>query len=104
MWLPYSDQVGPLVQTAKNVAVLVGAFSLVATVTLGVLLSLILLSLFLLLITVNPDLEAERRVIVTPVMRTMTRWMVGRPRAAAPGVRTRAEPAGHRRGYKEGRD
>jgi hypothetical protein len=79
MGIPYSkqinlafDQVTPLVaagfkvlQTTKNITFLLAAIQILTTVSLG----LILITLLALIITVNPDLEHERQVLVTPVMR-----------------------------------
>ncbi|KAM7205446.1 hypothetical protein V8F20_003215 [Naviculisporaceae sp. PSN 640] len=78
MGIPYSkeihtafDQVTPLVEAGfrilnitKNVSILVAIIQALNVV----LLWLILLSLLGLLITVNPDLEAERQAVVTPVV------------------------------------
>ncbi len=86
MGIPYSkqitaafDQVTPLVasgyqvlQTTKNVAILLAIIQ-VCTV---VLLFLILLALVGLLFTMNPDLEEERRALVTPAMQWLTSWMM----------------------------
>ena len=79
MGIPYSkqinaafDQVTPLVgagfrvlETTKNIAVLL-AFIEVFSI---VLLSLILMALFALLVTMSPDLEEERRTLVTPILK-----------------------------------
>lgn len=84
MGIPYSkqihaafDQVTPLVaagfevlQTTKNISILLAAIQVVTVVILG----LILLTLLALLISVNPDLEAERAAIVTPVVRWCACW------------------------------
>lgn len=86
MGIPYSkqinaafDQVTPLVaagykvlETTKNVAILLAIIQ-VCTV---VLLLLILLALVGLLFTMNPDLEAERRVLVTPAMQWLSSWIM----------------------------
>ena len=86
MGLPYSkeirgalDQVTPLVaagfevlQTTKNIAILVTCVQ-VATV---VCLVFILFALIGLLFTMNPDLEQERRELVTPVMRYLGSWLL----------------------------
>lgn len=83
MGLPYSkqinaafDQVTPLVgagfevlQTTKNISLLLLAIQ-VLTVAL---LACILTALFALLVTVNPDLETERRALVTPAVQ----WVAG---------------------------
>lgn len=84
MGIPYSkqihaafDQVTPLVaagfevlQTTKNISILLAAIQVVTVIILG----LILLTLLALLISVNPDLEAERAAIVTPVVRWCACW------------------------------
>lgn len=102
MGVPYSkqidlafDQVGPFLQTAKFIILALGTFQILATLALGFVLGLIFLALIALLITVNPDLEAERRAIVTPVLRMLTRRVVPGPGTPIPGVR--ADAAGHRR-------
>jgi hypothetical protein len=92
MGVPYStqidaafDQVTPLVstgfdvlQTTKNIAILL-AYIQILTV---VLLSLILFALLGLLFTMNPDLEKERQQLVTPVMRWLASWVFMYGRAA----------------------
>jgi hypothetical protein len=79
MGIPYSkqinaafDQVTPLVaagfqvlETTKNIAVLLAFIE----VFIFILLGLILIALCILLVTVNPDLEEERRELVTPVIK-----------------------------------
>jgi dolichol kinase len=84
MGIPYSrqinaafDQVTPLVasgfevlQTTKNISILLAAIQVITVVILG----LILLTMLALLITMNPDLEAERAAIVTPVMKWCACW------------------------------
>jgi len=86
MVIPYSkeinlafDQVTPLVaagfkvlQTTKNITFLLAAIQVLTTVFLG----LILITLFALIITVSPDLEDERRTLVTPVMRWLANSVV----------------------------
>lgn len=83
MGLPYSkqinlafDQVTPLVaagfkvlQTTRNITYLLAAIQVLTAVFLG----LILLTLFALIITVSPDLENERQVLVTPAVRWLAR-------------------------------
>jgi ABC-type xylose transport system permease subunit len=54
-----------VLQTTKNITFLLAAIQILTTVSLG----LILITLLALIITVNPDLEHERQVLVTPVMR-----------------------------------
>ena len=86
MGLPYSkqinaafDQVTPLVaagfevlQTTKNVSILLATIQVLT----ALLLSLIAVILAALLITVNPDLDNERRTIVTPVMQWVACWLM----------------------------
>jgi len=83
MGIPYSkqinlafDQVTPLVgagfevlQTTRNITYLLAAIQVLTAVFLG----LILATLLALIITVNPDLETERKSIVTPVIK----WLAG---------------------------
>lgn len=83
MGLPYSkqinaafDQVTPLVaegfkvlETTKNIAVILLWIQIITVL----LLFSILLALVALLITTNPDLESERKVFVTPVVRLISR-------------------------------
>ncbi|KAK4233302.1 hypothetical protein C8A03DRAFT_38997 [Achaetomium macrosporum] len=85
MGLPYSkqihrafDQVTPLVaagfrvlETSRDIAILVALIQVLTCV----LLTLILLALLGLLVTVNPDLEVERRALVTPCVRWLTSWV-----------------------------
>jgi amino acid transporter len=86
MGIPYSkqinaafDQVTPLVasafevlQTTKNIAILL----VVIQVCTVILLLLILLALIGLLFTMNPDLETERRILVTPAMQWLASWTI----------------------------
>jgi hypothetical protein len=83
MGIPYSkqinlafDQVTPLVahgfevlQTTRNITYLLAAIQVLTALFLG----LILVTLLALIITVSPDLEVERKTIVTPVLK----WLVG---------------------------
>lgn len=84
MGIPYSkqihaafDQVTPLVaagfevlQTTKNISILLAAIQVITVI----ILTLILLTLLALLVSVNPDLEAERAALVTPVVRWCACW------------------------------
>jgi hypothetical protein len=84
MGIPYSrqihaafDQVTPLVaagfevlQTTKNISILLAAIQVITVV----ILAMILLTMLALLITMNPDLEAERAAIVTPVVKWCACW------------------------------
>lgn len=81
MGVPYSkqinlafDQVTPLVahgfqvlKTTRNISFLLAAIQVLTVVCLG----LILVTLLGLVITVSPDLEEERRALVTPVMKRL---------------------------------
>lgn len=85
MGIPYSkqinnafDQVTPLVaagfevlQTTKNIAILMAYIQVFTAATL----TMILLALLGLIFTVNPDLETEREQIVTPVMQWLASWI-----------------------------
>ena len=93
MGIPYSkqinaafDQVTPLVsagfevlQTTKNISILLAAIQVVTVIILAA----ILLTLLALLISVNPDLEAERAAIVTPVVKWCACWAM--PKCEARG-------------------
>lgn len=84
MGIPYSkqinlafEQVTPLVaagfeilQTTKNITFLLAAIQILTALFLG----LIFLSLIALIITTSPDLEYERRELVTPVVK----WIAGK--------------------------
>ena len=72
---PLSSEV---LQTTKNIALLL-AFIQVATL---VVLILMLFALLGLLFTVNPDLERERQELVTPVMHWLASWVFKYGRAA----------------------
>jgi hypothetical protein len=84
MGIPYSkqiniafDQVAPLVaagfvvlQTTRNITYLLAAIQVLT----ALFLFLILVTLLALIITVNPELEYERKVLVTPVMREIIEY------------------------------
>jgi hypothetical protein len=86
MGIPYSkqinaafDHVTPLVASAnevlqktKNIAILLAVIQICTVI----LLLIILLVLIGLLFTMNPDLETERRVLVTPAMQWLASWMM----------------------------
>ncbi|EME39064.1 hypothetical protein DOTSEDRAFT_114162, partial [Dothistroma septosporum NZE10] len=86
MGIPYSkqinaafDQVTPLVaegfevlQTTRNITFLLAEIQ-VATV---LLLFCILVTMMMLLVTMNPDLERERQSLITPVMKWLCSWMM----------------------------
>jgi hypothetical protein len=79
MGIPYSkqinaafDEVTPLVargfdilQTTRDLSILLAAIQVLTVLLLG----LLLVTQTALLITLNPDLEAERRAVVTPAVR-----------------------------------
>ncbi|KAF1357479.1 hypothetical protein EJ07DRAFT_128922 [Lizonia empirigonia] len=79
MGIPYSreinaafEQVTPLVaagykvlRTTKNISIILAIIQVLTVVFLG----LILLALIVLIYTVNPDLEHERRTYITPLLR-----------------------------------
>lgn len=87
MGIPYSkqinaafDEVTPLVaagfevlQTTKNIAVLLLAIQIVTVI----LLAMMFMMLAALLVTVNPDLKAERQAIVTPVVKWFAHLFLG---------------------------
>ena len=71
-------QVTPLVaaayevlETTKNISLVLLAIQVLTVVLLG----LILVCLLGLLITMNPDMQAERSELVTPVMRWVAGWV-----------------------------
>jgi hypothetical protein len=68
------DQIGPFLQATKQISLSLAVFYVVTTLILGFMLCVVMLALLALLVTVNPDLEAERRAMVTPVVRRMARW------------------------------
>lgn len=86
MGIPYSKeiniafaQVTPLVaagfevlQTTKNISILLAAVQILTTVFL----LLILLALLALICVVNPDLVRERDELVTPVVRWLAGWVL----------------------------
>lgn len=86
MGIPYSkqinaafDQVTPLVaagfevlQTTKNISILLAAIQVLTVL----LLLLIFITMLALLVTMNPDLSEERKVIVTPVMKWFTCFLM----------------------------
>lgn len=88
MGIPYSkqinnafDEVTPLVaagfrvlRTSRNISILLAAIQVVNTL----LLSLAVIGVLALLITVNPDLDDERRTVVTPAVKWCAAWLVDR--------------------------
>ncbi|KAL5625782.1 hypothetical protein FOBRF1_000125 [Fusarium oxysporum] len=84
MGMPYSkqvhaafDQVTPLVaagfevlRTTKNIAV----FLAFLQVFVAIILTLTLLAILAVIYSVNPDLEQERRALVTPCMQWIASW------------------------------
>lgn len=96
MGIPYSkqihlafDQVTPLVaagfkvlETTKNITFLLAAIQVLNSVLLG----LILVVLLALLVTVNPDVEYERQILITPVVKWFTHWVIQYRRSVQVGV------------------
>lgn len=96
MGIPYSkqinlafDNVTPLVaagfevlQRTKNITYLLAAIQVLTVIFLG----LILITLLALIITVSPDLENERKILVTPVMKWLADWIVQYGRSVQVGV------------------
>ncbi|KAK5170379.1 uncharacterized protein LTR77_004966 [Saxophila tyrrhenica] len=99
MGIPYSreinaafEQVTPLVaagfevlETTKNIALALFFIQIFTAITL----TFILLALIGLLYTLNPDLEHERKVFVTPTMKWMASWWLGKhgaPKSVAAGL------------------
>ena len=88
MGIPYSkqinsafDEVTPLVaagfhvlRTSRNISILLAVVQILNTLLLG----LAVIALLALLITVNPDLERERRSLVTPTARWFAAWLLPR--------------------------
>ncbi|KAI3575619.1 S-adenosyl-L-methionine-dependent methyltransferase [Fusarium oxysporum f. sp. albedinis] len=86
MGMPYSkqvhaafDQVTPLVaagfevlRTTKNIAV----FLAFLQVFVAIILTLTLLAILAVIYSVNPDLEQERRALVTPCMQWIASWVI----------------------------
>jgi hypothetical protein len=86
MGVPYSKeidaalaQVAPLVeegfkvlQTTKNISVLLMILQILTVIFLG----FIFLAALALVISVNPDLSAERKALVTPTMKWMAQWVM----------------------------
>lgn len=86
MGIPYSkqinsafDQVTPLVaagfevlQTTKNISVLLAAVQVLT----AVLLVFILGALLAILVSINPDLEEERRSLITPTVKWFACWLM----------------------------
>lgn len=96
MGIPYSreinqafEQVTPLVaagfevlETTKNIALALFFIQVYTATTL----TLVLLALLGLLFTLNPDLEHERKVLVTPAMKWIASWSLtkhGAPKSVA---------------------
>jgi hypothetical protein len=88
MGIPYSkeinsalDQVAPLVEagfvvlrTTKNISILLMILQILTVVLLGI----ILLTAFGIILSVNPDLVAERKALVTPVMKWVAAWLISK--------------------------
>jgi hypothetical protein len=88
MGVPYSkeinaalSQVQPLVaagfvvlRTTKNISILL----MILQILTVLLLCLILVAAFALILSVNPDLSAERKALVTPVMKWVAAWLMSK--------------------------
>lgn len=88
MGIPYSkeinsalDQVAPLVaagfvvlRTTKNISILLMILQILTVLLLG----LLLLAAFGIILSVNPDLAAERKALVTPVVKWIAAWIVSK--------------------------
>jgi len=86
MGVPYSrqikaafDEVTPLVaagfqvlRTSRNISILLAFIQILNTLFLG----LAVLVLIAILLTVNPDLELERRIFVTPTVKWLASWLL----------------------------
>ncbi|KAF4448163.1 hypothetical protein F53441_8398 [Fusarium austroafricanum] len=86
MGMPYSkevhaafDQVTPLVaagfevlRTTKNIAVLLAFIQVFVAITL----TLTLFAILAVIYSINPDLEEERRALVTPCMQWIASWII----------------------------
>jgi hypothetical protein len=88
MGIPYSkqinaafDEVTPLVaagftvlRTSRNISILLAVIQILTVILLG----LILFALFGILVTLSPELEEERKAIVSPTVKWILAWMVDR--------------------------
>jgi fumarate reductase subunit D len=71
------------VQTTKNIFILLAAIQTIKVV----ILALILLAVFALLITMNPDLEDERAAVVTPAIK----WIIHRLSKVFPAMHSQKD-------------
>lgn len=79
MGFPHSKEINVALQTFETVIQKMKYISICLAffhILLVVFLALILAALLGLLITVNPDLEHERRILVTPTMKRMVKWIM----------------------------
>ena len=67
---PLIEAAYEVLETTKNISLLVAAVQVIN----GILLFFVLLTMFGLLITMNPDMTKERDELVTPVLRWVGRW------------------------------
>lgn len=86
MGIPYSkqinaafEQVTPLVaegfevlQTTRNITLLLAEIQVLTVVLLG----FILMAIVMLLVTMNPELERERKALITPFLRWICSWFM----------------------------
>ena len=67
---PLIESAYDVLETTKNISLVLLAIQILTVLLLG----LILLALVGLLITMNPDLDQERKELVTPVLRWVAGW------------------------------
>ena len=68
---PLIEAAYEVLETTRNISILLAAIQVLTVI----LLAFILLALVGLLITMNPDMDKERREIVTPALHWVTGWM-----------------------------
>ena len=67
---PLIEAAYEVLETTKNISLLLAGIQVLTVI----LLAFILLALVGLLVTMNPDMEQERRELVTPALRWVTGW------------------------------
>ncbi|PMD30798.1 hypothetical protein L207DRAFT_519908 [Hyaloscypha variabilis F] len=98
MGMPFSREVQKASQHVENIApYAVSALSAItwASIVLSFLIGALLLAVIALLITVNPDLEQERKLLVTPLLRVclkVPRVLLGITAAETTTGREREQP------------
>ena len=68
---PLIEAAYEVLETTKNISLLLAAIQVLTVI----LLALILLAMVGLLITMNPDMEEERKEMVTPALQWVSGWM-----------------------------